>query len=81
MDFFSFSIVKCVFFLHFQCFNHPHADSWGNVLPDGKTPAQFSAYDSYSQDVDNYISQHDDFLVLFAASNDGYEHSVTLRWD
>jgi hypothetical protein len=48
-----------------------YSNSWGNVLPNGMTPGQFAAYDAYTQGVDHYIAEHDDFLVIFAASNDG----------
>jgi len=47
-----------------------HSNSWGSY---GDT-----SYDSYCQDVDEFMWDNPDFLVLFAAGNDGPDaHTVT----
>ena len=40
-----------------------HSNSWGG--------GEFGAYDNYTEDVDRFCWEHKDFLVLFAAGNDG----------
>ncbi len=40
-----------------------HSNSWGG--------GDFGAYDSYSEAVDRFAWEHKDFLILFAAGNDG----------
>jgi hypothetical protein len=42
-----------------------HSDSWG-------TPVS-SQYDSFSEDVDRYTWEHPEFLILFAAGNEGID--------
>lgn len=43
--------------------NRIHSDSWGGGF----------WYDSYCLEVDQYLSDHDDFLIVFAAGNNGQE--------
>lgn len=40
-----------------------HNDSWGG--------GDFGEYDSYAESVDRFMWEHKDFLILFAAGNDG----------
>jgi subtilisin family serine protease len=40
-----------------------HNDSWGG--------GDFGEYDSYAETVDRFMWEHKDFLILFAAGNDG----------
>ena len=44
---------------------HLHTNSWGASVA--------SDYTSFSQDVDEYMWNHPDFLILFSASNDGID--------
>ena len=46
-----------------------HTNSWGN--PGG-------IYGQMSYDVDAYLSDHEDFLILFAAGNNGYQGSSSI---
>lgn len=50
-----------------------HSNSWGS--------ANFGAYDSMASQVDEYIWNHQDFLVLFAAGNSGVDHDKDGRID
>ena len=51
-----------------------HSNSWGSA-------ADFGAYDSMANQVDDYIWNHPDFLVLFAAGNSGVDHDKDGRID
>jgi len=42
-----------------------HNDSWGG--------GDFGEYDSYAEAVDRFMWEHKDFLILFAAGNDGVD--------
>jgi len=42
-----------------------HTNSWGSAVE--------GEYTSYSQDVDEYVWNHKDFTILFAAGNDGID--------
>ena len=45
-----------------------HSNSWGG--------GTFGEYDSSSQDVDEFMWNHKDFLILFAAGNDGADKNA-----
>ncbi len=51
-----------------------HTNSWGS----GRS---FGAYDSMAQQVDDYMFNHQDFLVLFAAGNSGVDMDKDGRID
>lgn len=51
-----------------------HTNSWGS-------PANFGAYDSMAQQVDEFMWTHPDFLVLFAAGNSGVDKDKDGRID
>ncbi|MCD6327495.1 S8 family serine peptidase [bacterium] len=44
-----------------------HSNSWGEVLGEGPD----TSYNYHSQDVDDYMWKHHDFLTFFACGNDG----------
>lgn len=46
-----------------------HTNSWGGP---------FNQYDEMAVEIDDFLNQHDDFLVLFAAGNDGEEGFYSL---
>lgn len=48
---------------HINAINRIHSDSWGGGF----------WYDSYCLEVDQYLSDNDDFLIVFAAGNNGQE--------
>jgi serine protease AprX len=50
-----------------------HTNSWGGV--------KFGAYDSLAQQVDEFMWDHPDFLVLFAAGNSGVDKNADGRID
>jgi len=51
-----------------------HTNSWGAA-------ANFGAYDNMAQQVDEFMWEHPDFLILFAAGNSGVDHDKDGRID
>jgi serine protease AprX len=51
-----------------------HTNSWGAA-------AGFGSYDSMAQKVDQFMWDHPDFLILFAAGNSGTDHSAKGKID
>ncbi len=51
-----------------------HTNSWGS-------PRNLGEYDSFSVNVDRYVWEHPDFLVLFAAGNSGEDADADGRID
>jgi hypothetical protein len=51
-----------------------HSNSWGSVR-------DFGVYDIYAQQVDEYMSEHPEMLVLFAAGNGGVDANKDGRID
>ena len=54
---------------HYDLGARIHSNSWGNAP--GPDPTDQNIYDSGSQDVDQFMWDHKDFLILFAAGNSG----------
>jgi len=52
---------------------HLHTDSWG--------ASTYGGYNSKSQEVDEYMWDHKDFLILFSAGNDGDDTDSSGRID
>jgi hypothetical protein len=52
-----------------------NTNSWGS---DCATGDWCSGDDSHTRDVDDFIYEHDDMLVLFAAGNDGDEVRILI---
>lgn len=50
-----------------------HNNSWGG--------GEYGAYDDYSEAVDRFLWEHKDFLILFAAGNDGIDQNRDGRVD
>jgi hypothetical protein len=46
-----------------------HTNSWGSTLGDGR-------YDSNSQEVDEFVWDHRDCVICFAAGNEGEDHNA-----
>lgn len=51
-----------------------HTNSWGS-------PRDLGAYDGFAQQVDEYIFENPDMLILFAAGNSGVDHDRDGRID
>ena len=47
-----------------------HTNSWGSVVGNG-------AYNSSSQEVDEFVWEHRDCVICFAAGNEGVDHDAT----
>jgi hypothetical protein len=55
-----------------------HSNSWGCGRAPGDSPAKCNVYDSMAADVDRFVWDHEDFVVLVAAGNDGTAGSATV---
>ena len=55
--------LKLVFQQAYDAGARIHSNSWGG--------GAFGAYDDYAEAVDRFMWEHDDFLILIAAGNDG----------
>ncbi len=51
-----------------------HSNSWGKA-------ADFGAYDSFAQQLDEFMASHPDMLVIFAAGNSGVDDNKDGRID
>lgn len=47
-----------------------HSNSWGDIVGDG-------TYSQQSREVDEFVWKHRDFIICFAAGNDGADRSAT----
>ena len=55
-----------------------HSNSWGCGVAPGDLATKCNVYDSMAADVDRFAWDHEDFLVLVAAGNDGTAGSGTV---
>jgi hypothetical protein len=49
-----------------------HTNSWGSIVGDGR-------YDSQAREVDDFVWKHRDFIICFAAGNEGNDRQATGR--
>ncbi len=54
---------------HYDLGARIHSNSWGCGYP--PDPTYCNRYDNEAQDVDQFMWDHKDFLILFAAGNSG----------